>query len=295
MAFSVKDIQDDKFSGSFEIGQNALLVLKDFVKNNNQESPEKFVEELNNLGKEIMKAQPNMVIIRKKVSTIIYHVKRLVKTTKSIEEIKSACETKIDEVIKLSEAIKKKIGATGANLIFNQSKILTISSSALIKEILLSAKKIKRKFTVYCLESRPKNEGHRLAADLVEAGIPCVLATDVMMGQLLNEVNMVLCGADRIFESGFVNKTGTLPLSIVASSKQIPFYVAAETDKVLKEIDRSLRFYPQDPDEVIKSKNSLLTVSNYYFESIPFDYVSKIICEDGVFNVSEFESWYLKD
>jgi translation initiation factor 2B subunit (eIF-2B alpha/beta/delta family) len=222
-------------------------------------------------------------------------MKRLLKSNKSVEDIKNTSKSKIRELIKVAESKKKKIGGIGAKLIFNQSKILTISSSSLVKEIFYSAYQLKRKFTVYCLESRPNNEGHALASELSKKGIPCVLTTDAMMGQILPEVNMVISGADRIYESGFVNKSGSLPLAITSKVFQVPFYVAAETDKILKEIDRSLRFYPQDPKEIYSGKNSNLTVSNYYFEEIPFDYVNKIICEDGVFDISEYINWYLED
>lgn len=295
MSLSVKDIKDDSFSGSFEISQNALIVLLDFIKNNKTSDAEKLVEECNALGKDIIKSQPNMVNIRRKISTVIYHMKRLLKSEKSAVDIKKTSQSKIEEILKVAETKKKKIGGIGAKLIFNHSKVLTISSSSLIKEIFYSAHQLKRKFTVYCLESRPNNEGHALASDLAKKGIPCVLATDAMMGQLLNEVNMVLSGADRVYESGFVNKTGTLPLAISAKTFQIPFYVAAETDKILKEIDRSLRFYPQDPNEVYKGKKSNFSISNYYFEAITFDYVTKIICEDGVFDTGEYINWYLED
>jgi len=295
LSISIKDIKDDSFSGSFEISQNALYVLLDFIKNNKTNNGEKLVEECNALGKEIIKSQPNMVNIRRKISAVVYHMKRLLKSDKSATDIRNASQSKIEEILKNAETKKKKIGTIGAKLIFNHSKILTISSSSLIKEIFTSANKLKRKFTVYCLESRPNNEGHALAEDLAKMGIPSVLAPDAMMGQILGEVNMVLSGADRIYESGFVNKTGTLPLAITSKSFQIPFYIAAETDKILKEIDRSLRFYPQDPNEVYKRKLSNLTVSNYYFEAITFDYVTKIICEDGVFDTGEFINWYLED
>jgi translation initiation factor eIF-2B subunit delta len=222
-------------------------------------------------------------------------MKRLLKVNKSVEEIQQASKLKITELLKVAESKRKKIGNVGGKLIFNQNKVLTISASSLITEIFYSAQKINRKFTVYCLESRPQNEGHLLAEKLTKKGIPCVLTTDAMMGQVLKEVNMVLCGADRIFESGFVNKIGTLPLAITAKFFQVPLYVAAETDKILKEIDRSLRFYPQDPAEIFSRKSNLLSVSNYYFEDISFDYVHKIICEDGVFDINEFISWYLED
>ena len=295
MSLSVKDIKNDKFAGSFELSQNALICLSEFIETNSSQTPEGFVDDCNKFAKALIKSQPNMVTIRKKISATVYHMKRLLKVNKSVEEIKQASKSKIAEIIKVAETKRKKIGNVGGKLIFNQNKVLTISSSSLITEIFLSAQKINRKFTVYCLESRPQNEGHLLAEELTKKGIPCVLTTDAMMAQVLKEVNMVLCGADRIFESGFVNKTGTLPLAITAKSFQVPLYIAAETDKILKEIDRSLRFYPQDPTEVFSRKNNLLSVSNYYFEDISFDFVHKIICEDGVFDTNEFISWYLED
>jgi translation initiation factor 2B subunit (eIF-2B alpha/beta/delta family) len=295
LSISIKDLKDDTFSGSFEISQNALYILLDFIEKSKTSNAEKLVDECNVLGKNIIKSQPNMVNIRRKISTVIYHMKRLLKSNKSAEDIKKTSKSKILELIKVAESKKKKIGNIGAKLIFNHSKILTISSSSLIKEIIYSAHQLKRKFSVYCLESRPNNEGHALAYELSKKGIPCVLTTDAMMGQLLSEVNMVISGADRVYESGFVNKSGTLPLAITSKIFQVPFFVAAETDKILKEIDRSLRFYPQDPNEIYTKNNSNLTISNFYFEAITFDYVTKIICEDGVFDTDEYISWYLKD
>jgi translation initiation factor eIF-2B subunit delta len=295
MSLSVKDLKNEKFSGSFELSQKALICLSEFIETNSSKSSEKFVDESNKFAKALIKSHPNMVTIHKKISAIVYHMKRLLKVNKSVEEIQQASKLKITELLKVAESKRKKIGNVGGKLIFNQNKVLTISASSLITEIFYSAQKINRKFTVYCLESRPQNEGHLLAEKLTKKGIPCVLTTDAMMGQVLKEVNMVLCGADRIFESGFVNKIGTLPLAITAKFFQVPLYVAAETDKILKEIDRSLRFYPQDPAEIFSRKSNLLSVSNYYFEDISFDYVHKIICEDGVFDINEFISWYLED
>ena len=66
-------------------------------------------------------------------------MKRLLKSNKSIEDIKKTSKSKIQELIKDADSKKKKIGNIGAKLIFNHSKILTISSSSLVKEIFYSA------------------------------------------------------------------------------------------------------------------------------------------------------------
>jgi len=295
MGKAAKHIKNDKFSGSFKLSQKSLSSLFGFIEESTDNTPEKLVESFGKFAKEIIKAQPNMVAIRKKVTGIVYHTKRLLKSGKSVEEIKLASKMKIESVMNSSEQNRKKIGSVGAKLILNNSKILTISASSLVKGIFISAHKMGRKFTVYCLESRPQNEGHVLAEELSKEGITCVLITDAMMGHALHDVNMIITGADRISESGFVNKSGTLPLAIASKTFQVPLFLAAETDKVLKEIDRSVRFYPQDPAEIYSGKNKMLTVSNYYFESISFDYVSKIICEDGVYDTNEFKTWYLED
>ncbi len=295
MGKAVDLIKNDNFSGSFKLSQKSLLVLSDFLQESKEKTPEKLVDAFGKFAKEIIKSQPNMVAIRKKVTGIVYHTKRLLKAGKSVEEIKLASEIKIENVVNASEQNRKKIGSIGAKLVLNNSKVLTISASSLVKGIFIAAHKMNRKFTVYCLESRPQNEGHVLAEELSKEGIACVLITDAMMGQALQDVNMIITGADRISESGFVNKSGTLPLAIASKTFQVPLFLAAETDKILKEIDRSIRFYPQDPAEIYSGKNKMLTVSNYYFESISFDYVSKVICEDGVFDTNEYITWYLKD
>ena len=136
MSVSIKDVKDDISSGSFEISQNALYALLDFVEKNETSNAEKLVEECNQIGKKIIKSKPNMVNIRRKISTVIYHMKRLLKSNKSAEDIKKASKSKIKELIKVAESKKKKIGNIGAKLIFNHSKILTISSISLIKEII---------------------------------------------------------------------------------------------------------------------------------------------------------------
>jgi len=295
MGKSVDHIKNDKFSGSFKLSQRSLLLLSDFIEESGEKTPEKLVEAFSKYAKAIIKAQPNMVAIRKKVTGIVYHTKRLLKAGKSIDEIKLASKEKIENVMNTSDQNRKKIGRVGAKLILNNSKILTISASSLVKEIFMAAHKMNRKFTVYCLESRPQNEGHVLAEELSDKGIACVLMTDAMMAQALEDANMIITGADRISESGFVNKSGTLPLAIASKTFQVPLFLAAETDKILKEIDRSVRFYPQDRNVIYSGKNKTLTVLNYYFESISFDYVGKVICEDGVFDTNEFITWYLKD
>lgn len=290
-----KQIIEDKKSGSHRLSILTLQAMKEYIEHSSIKEKTNFADDLNNVVKELIKPKKNIVLMQKKASTVVYYIKRLAKTNKSITEIKKQAIEKINDLISDAESKQKKIGELGSRLIFESNKILTISSSSLIKTILFTALKNNQEFEVYCLESRPVLEGQEFAVDLAKAGIETKIVTDAMMGTILPEVNMVLTGSDRLYESGFINKVGTLPLAITASKLNVPFYVACETDKILKEIDRTIRFYPENPKEIFDKRVKNLSVLNYYFEEIPYDYVSKLICEEGVFEMHEFVKWYLKD
>ncbi len=295
MKDKIQQIKNDHQSGSHDISKSSLNVLKEFLRDYQKKDINLLADDLNIVVKDLVKSHKNIVILQKKASSIVYYLKRLTKSDRNIDEIKNQTIAKIDELIDDANIKRDKIGELGARLIFNQNNILTISYSSILKKVLTAAKKINRKFEVYCLESRPNLEGQKFAIELAKSGIQTHIITDAMMGKILPDINMIFSGADRLYESGFVNKTGTFPLALISKEFNLPFYVACETDKILKEIDRTVRFYKNDPDEVCKTKLKRIAVLNYYFEKIPYKYVSKIICEEGVFETHEFIKWYLKD
>ncbi len=295
MSELLKKIKSDNKSGSHKLSILTLQALREYIEKSTIKDKMKLADELNLVVKDLIKFQKNIVLLQKKASSVVYYLKRLAKTNKNITDVKKQTIEKIDELITDAGKKQDKIGELGSRLIFNSNKILTISSSSLIKRILLSALKNDREFEVYCLESRPMMEGQEFAESLAKAGIQTYIITDAMMGKILPEMNMVFTGADRLYESGFINKTGTLPLAITALKLNVPFFIACEIDKILKEIDRTIRFYPENPNEIFDKKVKRISVLNYYFEEIPYEYVSKLICEEGVFEMHEFIKWYLKD
>lgn len=85
---------------------------------------------------------------------------------------------------------------------------------------------------VYCLETRPYNQGSRLTAyELVYEGIPATLVTDSMASALLRahpEIKLVVVGADRVVKNGdTANKIGTYQLAITTKFHGRKFAVAA--------------------------------------------------------------------
>ena len=295
MAYDFDDFKSEGLKGSHITCLNALKVLEDHLNNYKKKDLVNLGEELNRISRDIIKLYPNLVKTRENVTSIVYYTKRLIKAGKSLPEIQQLISDKLKELRMGFSAQEKKIGEYGTRLIQNNSSILTISYSTMLKSIFTTAQMQNKKFQVYCMESRPAFEGRTFAIELASLGIKTHLITDAMIGQVMPDIKMVLTGADRIFSTTYVSKAGSLPLAVVAGAFNVPVYVAMETDKILAEHEQALRFYPEKGNDVFDQKKKNLDVISYYFESVPLDHVAKIVCEEGIFDVNEFKKWYLED
>jgi methylthioribose-1-phosphate isomerase len=159
---------------------------------------------------------------------------------------------------------------------------------------------------VWVDETRPRNQGMNLTAwELKQENIPHTVITDNAGGLLMQrgEVDFVIVGADRISIDGNVcNKIGTYLKALAAKTHKIPFYVAAPLSTVDLSYHGENNLFDiecRHEDEILKVKgmdasNNLTEVKIGYssaynpaFDITPSKYVSKIICEKGIFNPSD--------
>lgn len=199
--------------------------------------------------------------------------------------------------------INVAIGNNGAELIPDNSVILTHCNAGALATggwgtalgVIRSAVKQGKSVKVYADETRPRLQGSRLTAwELSKDGIDVTVICDNMAAWLMKnkKVDAVIVGADRIALNGdTANKIGTYALSIVAKFHGVPFYVAAP----LSTFDRKIpdgSFIPieeRSPDEV-RSFGSVEVIPDYIkvwnpaFDVTPFDNISGIITEAGVFS-----------
>ncbi|MCH7826436.1 MAG: S-methyl-5-thioribose-1-phosphate isomerase [Bacteroidetes bacterium] len=93
---------------------------------------------------------------------------------------------------------------------------------------------------VYADETRPLLQGSRLTAfELEKEGIPFAVQTDSSAGSLFSasKIDLVIVGADRIATNGdTANKIGTYNLAVLCSFHNVPFYIAAPTTTIDKNI-----------------------------------------------------------
>ncbi|MCX7785571.1 MAG: S-methyl-5-thioribose-1-phosphate isomerase [candidate division WOR-3 bacterium] len=208
----------------------------------------------------------------------------------------------------ISEAVKihlreqlnsYQMSAIGANLIKHDDTIMTICNTGWLATpgigtalgAIFIAHQQKKNIKVYVLETRPLLQGARLTTfELLSAQIPCVLITDNMMASVMEKVDLVLVGADRIAKNGdTANKIGTLTLAITAHYYQVPFYVVAPSSSfdLTKFCGKEIPVELRNPKEVIDCAEhqvapSKVNVYNPAFDITPHNLITGFVTEKGI-------------
>jgi translation initiation factor 2B subunit (eIF-2B alpha/beta/delta family) len=194
------------------------------------------------------------------------------------KDIKRCCH---DFISSLTNA-QKSINVYLNNLIEHGNIIFTYSNSATVLESLRYVHKNGKKITVYCSESRPKNEGILLARYLSKEGIPAVISTDAALYSSIKKADLVITGADSISYQGITNKIGTYPLAILSKYHEIPCYVLSAEEKIISLKHPISQEIDHDSEEIISPPTEGIIVKNYYFETIPLSLFQGVITQKGI-------------
>ena len=199
------------------------------------------------------------------------------------------------------EAINRRIGAHGAELIQGGGMVMTHCNAGALATagygtalgVIRSAIESGIPVRVLATETRPFLQGARLTAwELSQDEIDVTLITDSMAGHFLKsgDVDCVVVGADRIAANGDVaNKIGTYSIAVLAKENSVPFYVAAP----ISTLDLSLTsgddipIEERDPREVLEYAGvgvapEGVKAAHPAFDVTPSRYVSAIITENGI-------------
>ncbi|MBI5867561.1 MAG: hypothetical protein HZB43_04625 [candidate division Zixibacteria bacterium] len=123
-------------------------------------------------------------------------------------------------------------------------KFLTLSSSGAVLEASAALNATRsmggtRKsghLTLVVCESRPACEGITMARRLSRAGCRAIVITDAAMGTWIEKVDAVILGADWIDRRGFINKTGSQAMSMLARANGKPVYVIGDSLRVRRTV-----------------------------------------------------------
>jgi len=289
----VAALREDSIHGSIVLANQALNIIEEYIRRRQYQNRTELLQSLSKLSNSLIRAKPLMALIFNRSQQIIKFIKNIPKENKNIESIS---EIVLEEIKQLRGRIEKNfkvITRNGAKTVLEHNVILTHSSSSQVEAILKEARRMNRRFRVICTESRPLNEGSGLAFRLAKEGIKTTIIPDADIIRAVQAANYVITGTDRITETTFVNKTGTYAIALAAAEFHKPFYLVGEIDKILLKRTYPVRFGEASSSEITTKKHPNLTVQNLYFEETPIELISKLIVEDGIFELKEFVDRYL--
>ena len=271
----IEKIKKDNISGSVELAKKSAEILIELV--NQDDSPNQII----NASYSLINAQPNMASIFNLVNNLMLNVDKY--KNKNLKTIVNEYCKEYLENLKIAE---KEISEHAIKLFKKDATIITHSYSSSVLGTLLYAKKSGKKFSVICTESRPKNEGIRLAKLLGKNNINVKLLVDSAVFSLIPYADMILVGGDAVTESGLINKIGTKGIVMTAQHYYTPTYALCSTIKFLPKNYPVTLDHLKNPKEITKEKFSNVTPVNYYFDYTPLDYITGIITEKDIFEPS---------
>ena len=190
--------------------------------------------------------------------------------------------------IETSREAVGKIARIGARHIRDGDVILTHCNSEAALSCIVEAHREGKKIEVFATEVRPRNQGLVTIRTLNAAGIKTSFIVDSAVRSFINDVDLVIVGADAVTVNGaVVNKIGTSQVAHSAHEARVNVLVAAETYKfaprtILGELI-SIEERPGNevlPDEIARTLKNV-TVRNPAFDITPAEYIDLIVTEEG--------------
>ncbi|XP_014245167.1 translation initiation factor eIF-2B subunit alpha isoform X2 [Cimex lectularius] len=195
---------------------------------------------------------------------------------------------------KLKEA-RGKIAKLASSFIVDGSTVLTHSKSRVVLETFKEAAKENKRFKVYVTMSTPDNSGEQMADDLKDLNIPCTVIIDPAIGYIMEQVDMVMVGAEGVVESGgVINKVGSYTMALCARLMKKPFYVLTESFKFSRLYPLNQRDLPNE----FKYKYSMLSKDleklHPLVDYTPPAYISLLFTDLGILTPSAVSDELIK-
>jgi ribose 1,5-bisphosphate isomerase len=207
---------------------------------------------------------------------------------KTAGEARDGVIRQADAFIDSSIHAVEKIAQIGARHISDGDTILTHCNSEAALACIIEAHRSGKSIEVFATEVRPRNQGLVTIRTLNEAGIRTNFIVDSAVRSFINDVDLVIVGADAVTVNGaVVNKIGTSQVAHSAAEARVNVIVAAETYKfaprtIIGELITIEERPPQEvlPDDVARTLPHV-TVRNPAFDVTPAEYIDMIVTEAG--------------
>jgi len=261
----VAQLSEDRVHGATFIGSEAVGLLSEAAEASDARDTDTLFSNLLLVGLRLRRVQPAMANVWNLTGRLLQTVDQHRAGGALFQDLQRLIREKSAQILEEVAQASEDASRNAVKLLPQGGTVLTHSNSSAVLRSLELGFKGGLGFKVYATESYPGMEGRQLAKELITYGVPVTLITDTSVGSILQEVDMVLVGADSVLKDGsLVHKFGTRAIGIAAKKHEIPFYSSCETAK----------FSTQD---FLGDRPEISTL----FDSTPPEVISSYITEEG--------------
>lgn len=291
---AVEKIKSMEVRGAGKIARFAVATVRDYVNNSGTDDIKELQQEVLEVFRQLNESRPTAVSLRNSLRYVYNHsIKQLSGKSKSLDEWKKQVADACESFISKSEAAKEQIAKLGSDLVGDGFSIQTHCNSQMALAVIIEAHNQGKSPKVYATESRPWYQGHLTVRQLAEAKVPVTLIVDSAVRHFMEQVDLVLVGADTISAEGdLINKIGTVQLALAAGDAGVPFVVCAETYKFspesLTENGGGVIIEERAAEEVVPDPSAFpgVDIVNPVFDRTPAKLIKEIITEVGIIKPS---------
>jgi ribose 1,5-bisphosphate isomerase len=280
---TVKQIKRLEIQGARNVAIAAIKAIEILASQTQAPSKKDFLRELTKAKDVLFASRATEPLMRNALRLIINRVDR--SEEKNVKKLAEIASQAAKQFLLDLENSRKRIAEIGAKRIRSNSVVLTHCHSSTVTNLLKRAKYEGKVFEVICTETRPVLQGQITAKEMLDMGIKTTFIVDSAARFFMNDVDLVLVGADAITSEGnVINKIGTSMAALVAHEARAPFYVVSELlkfDPATVSGDYE-KIEERSPNEIWKNAPKELTIRNPAFDVTRRDFIHGIICEDGM-------------
>jgi ribose 1,5-bisphosphate isomerase len=271
--------------GAGRIARAAAEALKNEALGSEATMTAAFTGEMDRAAALLVATRPTAVSLPNAVHMVMAGISR----AKTIDEARAGIVQRADAFIQSSQQAVEKIAEFGARHIRDGDKILTHCNSEVALGCIIEAHRLGKEIEVFATEVRPRNQGLITIRTLNDAGIKTNFIVDSAVRSFINEIDLVIVGADAVTVNGaVVNKIGTSQVAHSAHEARVNVLVAAETYKFAPRtiIGEMIQIEERPAGEVLPDAIARtlphVTVRNPAFDVTPAEFIDLIVTEQGV-------------
>ena len=281
---TAEKIKSMEIRGAGRIAREAAEALRRHAEEILQGDLVSFRREMEGAAHTLIATRPTAVSLPNAVHMVMSGLEQAV----TLEDARKGVIKRAEQFIQSSLHAVENIAQFGARHIRDGDTLLTHCNSEAALGCIIAAHRSGKEIEVFATEVRPRNQGHITIRTLNDAGIKTHFIVDSAVRTFINEVDLVIVGADAVTVNGaVVNKIGTSQVAHTAHEARVNVLVAAETYKFAPRtiFGELIQIEERGGNEVLADEIArtlpYVTVRNPAFDVTPAEYIDLIVTEAG--------------